>query len=116
MKINDELVAKGVKLEELELKVSRLEETVQQQQTLITALQKEQPIVSKSNLALKNQPLTGRGNLFSRTCRELRASDPSLSSGMYWIDPDGQSIGDEPIYVYCDMLKGTWHNYIYNSL
>ena len=26
-------------------------------------------------------------SLFPRTCRELRASDPSLNSGMHWIDP-----------------------------
>jgi hypothetical protein len=41
-----------------------------------------------------------------RTCREARAANPSLSSGMYWIDPDGQGVGDDPIYVYCDMAKG----------
>ncbi|EFX87112.1 hypothetical protein DAPPUDRAFT_312655 [Daphnia pulex] len=26
---------------------------------------------------------------------------------MYWIDPDGQGVGDAPIYVYCDMAKGS---------
>lgn len=41
-----------------------------------------------------------------RTCREGRANDPSLPSGMYWIDPDGQGVGDDPIYVNCDMIKG----------
>lgn len=25
---------------------------------------------------------------------------------MYWIDPDGQGIGDNPISVYCDMTTG----------
>jgi hypothetical protein len=25
---------------------------------------------------------------------------------MYWIDPDGQAVGDAPIYVYCDMISG----------
>jgi hypothetical protein len=45
-------------------------------------------------------------NSMSRTCREARAADPSLNSGMYWIDPDGQGVGDDPIYVYCDMAKG----------
>lgn len=41
-----------------------------------------------------------------RTCREAQSGDPTLRSGMYWIDPDGQGIGDSPIYVYCDMAKG----------
>jgi hypothetical protein len=45
-------------------------------------------------------------NSMPRTCKEARAADPSLSSGMYWIDPDGQGVGDDPIYVYCDMAKG----------
>jgi hypothetical protein len=48
---------------------------------------------------------TGRSGI-PRTCRELRAADPSLSSGMHWIDPDGQGVGDDPIYVYCDMTSG----------
>jgi hypothetical protein len=33
-------------------------------------------------------------------------SNPSLQSGMQWIDPDGQGVGDDPIYVYCDMTSG----------
>ena len=45
-------------------------------------------------------------NSMPRTCQEARAADPSLNSGMYWIDPDGQGVGDDPIYVYCDMAKG----------
>ena len=45
-------------------------------------------------------------NQIARTCHELRSSDPSLHSGMYYIDPDGQNIGDSPISVYCDMITG----------
>ena len=42
-----------------------------------------------------------------RTCREVRAADdPTLASGMHWIDPDGQGIGEDPIYVYCNMATG----------
>ena len=29
-----------------------------------------------------------------------------------WIDPDGQSVGDGPIYVYCDVAK--LPNILYN--
>ncbi|XP_046451009.1 contactin-associated protein-like 4 [Daphnia pulex] len=43
----------------------------------------------------------------ARTCQEAILADSSLNSGMYWIDPDGQGYGDAPIYVYCDMSKGT---------
>ena len=45
-------------------------------------------------------------NAILRTCLEMREADPSLNSGMYWIDPDGQGVGDGAIYVYCDMTSG----------
>ena len=41
-----------------------------------------------------------------RTCHEVRTAGPSLTSGKYWIDPDGQGVGDDPINVFCDMSKG----------
>ncbi len=65
-------------------KLARLEIALQRQTT--------------SQLSVKNS--------MPRTCKEARAADPSLNSGMYWIDPDGQGVGDDPIYVYCDMAKG----------
>jgi hypothetical protein len=46
-------------------------------------------------------------NVMYRTCSEARAADPSLTMGNYWIDPDGQGVGDDPIFVYCDMATGT---------
>lgn len=45
-------------------------------------------------------------NAILRTCLEIRETDPSLDSGMYWIDPDGQGVGDGAIYVFCDMTSG----------
>ncbi len=102
-----------LKVQEQELKVIRLEETVQHQEQLISALQSQIPSKSSaefisSSLATANddQRSAGRNFMFPRTCREARAIDPSLGSGMHWIDPDGQGNGDEPIYVYCDMNKG----------
>jgi hypothetical protein len=41
-----------------------------------------------------------------KTCLEALTADPSLESGMYFIDPDGHGMGDEPIYVYCNMTTG----------
>ena len=38
-----------------------------------------------------------------KTCDTILQSDPSMESGMYWIDPDGQGQGDRPIYVYFNM-------------
>jgi hypothetical protein len=52
-----------------------------------------------------NRKVAGKSAMV-RTCRELRATDPTLTSGMYWIDPDGQGVGEDPINVYCDMTTG----------
>lgn len=43
-----------------------------------------------------------------RTCFDLRKSDPKLPSGLYWIDPDGEKIGEPPIQVFCNMTSGTF--------
>ena len=45
-----------------------------------------------------------------RTCSHIRAALPSQISGLYWIDPDGQGVGDDPIYVYCNMTTGIHEN------
>ncbi|EFX82286.1 hypothetical protein DAPPUDRAFT_241573 [Daphnia pulex] len=91
-----QLVDKNRQLEE---KVIRLESTVRQLESVI-ALQ-ENTAASKSV-----DPLTERSSI-PRTCREARLMDPSLDSGMHWIDPDGQGVGDDPIYVHCDMTTDT---------
>jgi hypothetical protein len=36
----------------------------------------------------------------------MKSANPGLNSGMYWIDPDGQDVGDDPIEVHCDMISG----------
>ncbi len=41
-----------------------------------------------------------------RTCFELKTANPWLTSGMHWIDPDGENSGDPPIHVHCDMETG----------
>ena len=84
-------------------RLEELESNVTRQQEIITLLQNE---LFSSKLALTEQPNMRKSVSFPRTCRELRAADPTLTSGMHWIDPDGQGIGDDPILVYCDMTKG----------
>jgi hypothetical protein len=83
----------------LEEKISRLE----------LALKVQRETHSESAL-LKTEKEIGRQvagkSAMPRTCQDARSADPSLSSGMYWIDPDGQGVGDAPIQVYCDMASG----------
>lgn len=52
----------------------------------------------------------------ARTCAELRAADPSVSSGLHLIDPDGQGVGDSPISVYCNMTTGKMTSFLSFSL
>ncbi|XP_046633631.1 contactin-associated protein-like 2 isoform X2 [Daphnia pulicaria] len=98
----------------LEEKVTRLEEMMElkdRQQEILT-----EKIIRLERWAEKNGRATTTsskvvGEIASgampRTCREAHLADPSLASGMYWIDPDGQAVGDAPIYVYCDMISET---------
>ena len=92
--------------------MTRLEAKVQEQETIINFLLQtnELPVSPTGSKSIANNrqnviQSSGKSGI-PRTCRELRAANPSLSSGMQWIDPDGQGIGDDPIYVYCNMSSG----------
>jgi hypothetical protein len=98
--------------EAMEVKVSRLEMEDARLKALLELKDRQQEILAEkvSRLEMRNEretsrQLAGRSAIL-RTCREIRAADPSASSGMYWIDPDGQGVGDDPIYVHCDMASG----------
>jgi hypothetical protein len=102
---------------ELEGRNAQLEIKVQEQENiLISLLVPTNQSESGLNFHLNNRQsaiqLTGKMSGTPRTCRELRMSNPSLPSGMQWIDPDGQGVGDDPIYVYCDMTSGIIKNII----
>lgn len=92
---------------ETKARLESLEHRFQQLETLLKAVQLSDKFtdVSSSSKALVDQPATKASKVY-RTCHETRASDPSLPTGMYFIDPDGQDIGDNPIYVHCDMATG----------
>jgi hypothetical protein len=109
----------------LTLKVTRLEAKVQEQETILNFLLQatdELPISPAGSKSIENYrqnviQSSGKSGI-PRTCRELRAANPSLASGMQWIDPDGQGNGDDPIYVFCDMSTGKFrrhfHLFIFN--
>ena len=98
------------------LKVTRLEAKVQEQETILNFLLQanELPVSPTGSIAAnihQNFIQSSGKSGIPRTCRELRAANPSLASGMQWIDPDGQGIGDDPIYVFCDMSTGKFHHF-----
>ena len=84
------------KVKRLEANVTQLQTKVNEQESLLLALKNELQVGVQSG---KQQVA------IHRTCHEARAANPSLPSGLYWIDPDGQGVGDDPINVFCDMTS-----------
>jgi hypothetical protein len=96
----------ALKVKQLEDKNVQMEVKIQGQDRILNSLLE---VSTDSKLFRNNNKIAIRStgkNGIPRTCKELRAIDASLSSGMHWIDPDGQGFGDDPIYVYCDMTSG----------
>jgi hypothetical protein len=100
-----------LKVIQLEARNDQLEVKMQDQERILTSLLEatELPNSTYSKLLPVKKEIsirsTGKSGI-PRTCRGLQATDPSLPSGMHLIDPDGQGVGDDPIYVYCDMTSG----------
>ena len=97
------------KVSELEARNAQLEIKVQEQEKILISLMvqtNQTETTDKSFLYNRENKSIGKSGT-ARTCRELLMTNPSLPSGMQWIDPDGQGVGDDPIYAYCDMTSGT---------
>ncbi len=88
---------------DLEGKVLKLESRVRNLEEEIGRLE---PKTNKASLHIASQKKM-RQKPVHRTCTEIGEADSSLTSGMYWIDPDGSEVGDDPIFVFCDMTTGT---------
>ena len=60
-----------------------------------------------TEINIKNRPTETISKAIPlRTCLDIRSSDPSATSGYYYVDPDGQQSGDDPIIVFCNMTDG----------
>ena len=84
-----------------------------QEQDLLLAMCKSQFSQEEKVLALDSLLNNGANKMgfetksgLPRTCHEARLANPSLTSDVYWIDPDGQGVGEDPIQVTCDMSSG----------
>ncbi|XP_057370157.1 uncharacterized protein LOC130691260 [Daphnia carinata] len=96
----------------LKTKVELLESKILEQAELLKECKTCSPITETFDNDMpvdhvKNVRPLAKSILQPKTCLEALTSDPSLESGMYWIDPDGQGRGDNPIYVYCNMTSGS---------
>jgi hypothetical protein len=100
-----QLKEKNIQLEEkltqLEAKNAQLENKVKKQETILTSLllqSRQAKPQTESEIVSNNRPnliqSTTKSAAMPRTCRELWMANPSLQSGMHWIDPDGQGVGD----------------------
>ena len=97
--------AKDARLQELELKVQHLESKLIEQEKLIHHHMSHNYVnhsAVKETVHLLDKHAAQEKRYF-RTCREIYQADPSLNSGMYWIDPDGYGI-EYPIHVHCDRI------------
>ncbi|XP_046459494.1 uncharacterized protein LOC124205942 [Daphnia pulex] len=102
------------KVNELEEKVKQLEAQLEQHNEIKQDLKLKVTQLEAKNVQLeykvRKQETTitsGGKSGIMRTCQELHDTDPSLPSGMYSIDPDGDGVGNSPIYVYCNMTSGS---------
>ena len=109
-------ITSGLSLEDLSLEIQQLRQKVQHLETKLmeqdTGRHQMSYNINVHSAVQKSENLIGKQlnkmNAIFRTCRELREADPFLDSGMYWIDPDGRGVGDDPIYVHCDMTTGEY--------
>ena len=102
-------------LEEIEGLNKRMETKLEENEKKIRELSKVKEL-EESLLDLESiMKSLLRNGIHFKTCADLRATNPFLQSGMYWIDPDGQGIGDDPIRVFCDMTNGTVQHFYLNN-
>lgn len=99
MEYQAELAGMKDKQHHLEMKVAQILENT----PVVVGVSKISKHVLDGNQKDGKMPIS----LKPRTCYDVRKLNPALQSGFYWIDPDGESIGEDPIYVYCDMASGS---------
>ncbi|XP_046654988.1 collagen alpha-1(III) chain-like [Daphnia pulicaria] len=104
IQLEDKVIGLEVQLKEnneiketLQSDVNQLKAKLNQQEYFETSLQNNRPSPTAGKPGKSSTP---------RTCLELRSTNPVLSSGIHWIDPDGDG-GDSPITVYCNMTTGS---------
>ena len=101
----DQLEAKVAKVDQHESRISSLEIQVDQLMKKNSDLEEKnkQLILAAAVEKLSVTDDVTRRDFVPRSCFEVKAMNPTVQSGMHYIDPDGRIDGDPPISVYCDM-------------
>lgn len=89
-----------------------IEQLKERQKPVHDAVQSAVPETVEKQAGLIEKQQGTQKNTILRTCKELYQADPSLDSGMFWIDPDGQGVGDDPIYAMCDRTTGKYNSHV----
>ena len=101
----------------MEAKVNELETKNVEMETKVTNLEEKNVLLEEKvkqldgkvrQLETRPNPISTVQKSIHRSCHEMFAADASLISGFYWIDPDGNGAGDDPINVYCEMTTGKY--------
>ncbi len=71
---------------------------------------------SRMKNAVSAANTAGNKDFLPRSCYELKATSPTAQSGLYFIDPDGQINGDDPVQAYCDMDTSMIHKKLLNCI
>ena len=103
-RIEKAVFARVEKLVEERMKIA-YEELVENLQDRIEQLLNAQQ-VADTNERTAVKDINSKVNAPWRSCEEIRAVDPTATSGNYQIDPDGWTVGDGLISVFCDMTTG----------
>ena len=116
----DELEVKASKFDQLELQVSsqqiEINQLKEKLESFISTNPKDDDVSSKSAVIAANTIKGSIRDFLPRSCYELKATNPSAQSGLYFIDPDGQINGDDPVQAYCDMDTSILINIVHRYL
>ena len=111
----DQLEIKASEFDQLKVQVSNQQieidqlkkKNVELEDKLESYIVKGNPTDSNDHSRMKNAVIAantaGNKDFLPRSCYELKATNPTAQSGLYFIDPDGQINGDDPVQAYCDM-------------
>ena len=98
---------------EFELEIGQLKKkNIELEQKLESILTMPTPDDESSNYGLSKQNAVATSSApggryyMPRSCYEIKASNPNATTGLYFIDPDGQIDGDDAVQVHCDMATG----------